>query len=80
MDFYRLCRSKAFPSCWWLGSGQNSSSLGMQGNALTGASLVTGLVLGMAYQFSTSGIPSTFDGWFGVVVYGGAGYRRQRSL
>lgn len=45
-------------------------SLGMQGNALTGASLVTGLVLGMAYQFSTSGIPSTFDGWFGVVVYG----------
>jgi hypothetical protein len=45
-------------------------SFGVEGRTLTTISLALGLVLGILYQLSTNGVPTAFDGWFGVVIYG----------
>jgi hypothetical protein len=45
-------------------------SLGLRGKALTVCSLLLGLLLGIAYQFSVSGVPATYAGWFSSVISG----------
>lgn len=42
---------------------------GVQGAALNVASLLIGLVAGIAYQISTA-MPGDFSGWFGAAIYG----------
>lgn len=44
-------------------------AFGVRGNALRAVSLVIGLALGGAYQYSTAA-PVDFGGWLGLVVYG----------
>ncbi len=44
-------------------------SFGVQGHALTAASFVIGLILGIAYQVSL-GVPAGFAGWFGSAMFG----------
>ena len=45
-------------------------SLGVSGKALTIVSLVLGVAFGLAYQFSTAGIPVAFVGWFEASIFG----------
>jgi hypothetical protein len=47
-----------------------SKSMGLQGKGLTIFSLLLGLLLGIAFKISESGIPSGFAGWFAVVIFG----------
>ena len=47
-----------------------SKSLGVTGKWLTVLSLVLGMIFGIAYQISASGMPTAFGGWFVVVVFG----------
>lgn len=47
-----------------------SKSLGLAGRKLTIASMLLGLVFGIAYQLATAGMPAAFGGWFVVIVYG----------
>ena len=42
---------------------------GVQGAALNVASLLIGLVAGIAYQISIA-MPGDFSGWFGAAIYG----------
>lgn len=42
---------------------------GLQGNAIRIASMLIGIVFGVAYQLSL-GVPSGFAEWFAAVVYG----------
>lgn len=42
---------------------------GVQGAALNVASLLIGLVAGIAYQISIA-MPSDFSGWFAAAIYG----------
>lgn len=44
-------------------------AFGVQGKALTAASFVIGLVLGVLYQVSL-GVPADYAGWFGAAVFG----------
>lgn len=44
-------------------------SFGVAGNALRASSLVVGLILGGAYQYSVAA-PVDFASWLGLVVYG----------
>ena len=47
-----------------------SKSFGLTGKWLTGVSMLLGVLFGMAYKFSSSGIPAGFAGWFEVVIFG----------
>jgi len=47
-----------------------TKKLGLTGEKLTVVSMVTGLLLGVGYQISVSGLPVEFGAWFGVVVFG----------
>jgi hypothetical protein len=42
---------------------------GLEGKTLNLVSLVIGLVIGLAYQYSLMGEPS-FSGWFSAAIYG----------
>ncbi len=42
---------------------------GVQGAALNVASLLIGLIAGIAYQISFA-MPGDFSGWFGAAIYG----------
>lgn len=44
-------------------------SFGLKGNWLTIASLLIGLILGMAYQIAQA-MPATFSAWFVAVIFG----------
>lgn len=43
---------------------------GITGKALLYASLIIGAVLGFGYMLYAEGVPATFAGWFGYVIYG----------
>ena len=43
--------------------------LGLAGKALRVASMLIGVLLGVLYQLSL-GVPATYAGWFGAVVFG----------
>ena len=43
---------------------------GVEGNALRASSMIIGLLLGVGYMFGDLGLPATFGGWFGFIVYG----------
>jgi hypothetical protein len=45
-------------------------SLGLKGNALTIASLLIGVALGLGYHIAQSGVPAAFSGWFTAVIFG----------
>ena len=47
-----------------------SKTLGLKGNWLTIFSLFLGLAFGFAYKIAESGVPSSFAGWFVMVVFG----------
>ena len=47
-----------------------SKSLGLKGNLLTCFSLLLGLLFGFAYKIAETGLPTTFAGWFVMVVFG----------
>ena len=42
---------------------------GVQGNWLTLASLLIGLVLGFCYKVSEAGMPADFAAWFSTIVF-----------
>ena len=44
-------------------------AFGVQGKALTAASFLIGLGLGVLYQVSIA-VPDGFAGWFGAVIFG----------
>ena len=44
--------------------------LGLSGKRLILVSMLIGVILGMAYQVSISGLPATFAAWFGVTCFG----------
>ena len=45
-------------------------SLGLAGKPLTIASLGLGLLFGLAYQVSVSGVPVAYGGWFEAIFFG----------
>ena len=47
-----------------------SKSFGLKGNWLTAFSLFLGLAFGIADKISESGIPSSFAGWFVMIIFG----------
>lgn len=48
-----------------------SKSLGLKGKALTIFSMLLGVIFGIAYKISETGvIPTEFAGWFAVIVFG----------
>lgn len=53
-----------------LGLVEFSKKFGLAGNAVMALSMALGVLLGLAYQVSTSGIPADFAGWFGYVIFG----------
>lgn len=44
--------------------------LGVPKTALQIVSMAVGLLFGGGYQVSALGVPTTFAGWFGVLIYG----------
>lgn len=44
--------------------------LGLKDQPLMIAGMVVGLLLGGGYQISQLGFPTTFGGWFAILVYG----------
>ena len=42
----------------------------LQGTVVRVVSYVVGLLLGVGYNISVSGVPADFAGWFAVVVFG----------
>jgi lipopolysaccharide export LptBFGC system permease protein LptF len=47
-----------------------SKSLGLKGNGLIVFSLFLGVVFGISYKIAESGMPSSFAGWFLMIVFG----------
>jgi hypothetical protein len=47
-----------------------TKKLGCHGKPLLLLSMLIGIVLGIAYQISIAGLPSTFAIWFGVSIFG----------
>lgn len=46
------------------------AEMGVSGKWLKGISAGIGLVIGVAYQLSSSGMPVDFAGWMGAVIFG----------
>jgi hypothetical protein len=44
--------------------------LGFEGRALTIISMLLGIGLGLAFQISTIGMPTTFTAWFTASIFG----------
>jgi hypothetical protein len=52
-----------------IGLVQFIKGFGLEGNIVKGVSLLVGLLLGAAYQYTVA-IPVDFAGWFQLVVFG----------
>ena len=46
-----------------------AKKFGLKGNWLTVFSMALGLLLGIGYKISESGVPVGFSNWFGVIIF-----------